>query len=101
MSSPPTLDERIRAIEQLTRIFRADRTLFLGATLLALLFLLAVAVRLLIEGKGSMAEWGTLFGSSGLITLTINRTLQMWTQALRLLASEPIDTGGTEVQGRD
>jgi hypothetical protein len=94
MDSRPTLEDRIKAIEQLTRIFRTDRLLFLVATALALLFLLAVAGRLLIRGQGSMAEWASLFGSSGLITITINRTLQMWTQALRLLSSEPIDGAG-------
>lgn len=94
MDSQPTLTDRIKAIEQLTQIFHTDRLLFLAATALALLFLLAVACRLLITGQGSMAEWASLFGSSGLITITINRILQMWTQALRLLASEPIDGAG-------
>lgn len=94
MDSRPTLEDRIKAIEQLTQIFRTDRLLFLVATALALLFLLAVAGRLLIRGQGSMPEWACLFGSSGLITVTINRILQMWTQALRLLASEPIDGAG-------
>jgi hypothetical protein len=91
MDRPPTLHDRVKAIEQLTQIFRTDRLLFLTATSLALLFLLAVAGRLLVRGQGSIAEWSSLFGSSGLITITINRILQMWTQALRLLASEPID----------
>jgi hypothetical protein len=91
MDERPSLQDRVKAIEQLTQIFRTDRLLFLAATALALLFLLAVAGRLLVRGQGSIPEWASLFGSSGLITLTINRILQMWTQALRLLASEPID----------
>jgi hypothetical protein len=91
MDPRPSLEDRVKAIEQLTQIFRTDRLLFLAATALALLFLLGVAGRLLVRGQGSIPEWASLFGSSGLITLTINRILQMWTQALRLLASEPID----------
>src|SRR5215472_14769508 len=94
MATQSSLDERVRAIKQLTLIFRTDRYFFLAATALALLFLLAVATRLFVRGEGSMAEWASLFGSSGLITVTINRILQMWTQALRLLASEPIDGTG-------
>lgn len=91
MGSPPSLEDRVKAVERLTKVFRTDRYLFLSATCLALLFLLAVAARLLFQGEGSIAEWASLFGSSGLITITINRILQMWTQAVRLLASEPID----------
>src|SRR5262245_45592631 len=93
MATQSSLDERVRAVKQLTLIFRTDRYLFLVATGLALMFLLAVAGRLFVRGQGSLAEWASLFGSSGLITVTINRILQMWTQALRLLASEPIDGG--------
>jgi hypothetical protein len=92
------LADRVAAIEQLTRVFRTDRLLYLTATGLALAFLLLVAARLLIMGEGSRAEWVALFGSSGLITVTINRILQMWTQALRLIASEPIDGARTEAR---
>ena len=42
MDSRPTLEDRIKAIEQLTQIFRTDRLLFLVATAMALLFLLAL-----------------------------------------------------------
>lgn len=94
MGTQSSLDERVRAIQQLTLIFKTDRYLFLFATGLALTFLLAVAGRLFVRGEGTLAEWTSLFGSSGLITLTINRILQMWTQALRLVASESIDGTG-------
>ena len=91
MSSPPSLEDRVKAVERLTKVFRTDRYLFLSATCLALLFLLGVAARMVFEGESSVPAWASLFGSSGLITVTINRILQMWTQAVRLLASEPID----------
>ena len=72
-SQPPSLPDRVKAIEQLTQIFRIDGAFFLVATALALLFLLAVAGRLLIRVQGSMPEWTCLFGSSGLITVTIKQ----------------------------
>jgi hypothetical protein len=99
MGPPPSLDDRLRAVEGLTRVFRLERMAYVTATALSFLALFAVAVRLLIRGQGSLAEWGLLFGSSGLITLTASGLLRMWNQAIRLVASEPVD--GTASGGKD
>jgi hypothetical protein len=85
------LRDRVEAVERLTQLFRVERFLYLGVTAISFLLLVTIAVRIFIQGGAQLAEWGLLFGSSGLITITGNRVLQMWSQALRMVASEPID----------
>ena len=91
MNDPQTLQGRVLAIERLTALFRVERFVYLGVTGVSFLLLIGVAGRMLIQGTAQTAEWVLLFGSSGLITITANRVLQMWTQALRMVASEPLD----------
>ena len=99
MSDPPTLDERLRAIEGLTRVFRLERVAYVTATGLSFLALFALAVRLFIRGESNIAEWALLFGSSGLITVTASGLLRMWNQAIRLVSAEPVD--GAPKGGKD
>ena len=86
------LGQKVMAVNELAKTFRLDRFAYLIATGIAFLFLMAIAIRLLVlVPRVEPIEWVCLFGSSGLVTLTINRMLQMWSQALRLIASEPLD----------
>ena len=91
MASPPVLRDRVEAVERLARLFKVERFVYLGVTGISFLLLLTIAVRIFIQGGAQIAEWGLLFGSSGLITVTANRVLQMWSQALRMVAAEPVD----------
>jgi len=91
MASSPVLRDRVEAVERLAQLFRLERLVYLGVTAISFLLLLTIAVRLLLQGGAQLAEWGLLFGSSGLITVTGSRVLQMWSQALRMVASEPVD----------
>lgn len=79
------LEERIKAIERLTQLFRFERMVYLAVTGLSLVMLIASAVSLLIKEKAGAAELSGLFGSSGLITYTAGRLLFMWSEALRTL----------------
>jgi len=90
MGRPMPLDERLQAVEQLTQIFRIERLAYVGATGLSFLLLFAVAIRMLISGA-SLAQWALMLGSTGLITVTTAGMLRMWNQAIRLVASEPVD----------
>jgi hypothetical protein len=96
MSDQQTLRSRVLAIERLTALFRVERFVYLVVTGVSFLLLIGVAVRMLIQGTAQTAEWVLLFGSSGLITITANRVLQMWSQALRMVASEPVDGIGSK-----
>lgn len=79
------LEERMRAIEQLTQLFRFERMVYLAVTVLSLILLIASASSLLIREKAGPGELSGLFGSSGLITYTAGRLLFMWNEALRIL----------------
>ena len=91
MASPPILRDRVEAVERLAQLFKLERFVYLGVTAISFVLLLTIAVRIFIKGTAQIAEWGRLFGSSGLIPITGNRVLQMWSQALRMVASEPVD----------
>jgi len=90
MGKPMPLEDRLHAVEQLTKIFRIERLAYVGATALSFLLLFAVAIRMLIGGA-SLAQWALMLGSTGLITVTTAGMLRMWNQAIRLVASEPVD----------
>ena len=97
MDSPQSLHNRLEVVERLATLFRIERFVYLAITAISFLLLLGVAVRMFIQDTTQIVEWGLLFGSSGLITITANRVLQIWTQALRMVASEPIDGSSKEV----
>jgi len=85
------LQDRLHAVERLTKLFKLERMVHLGVTSIALLMLLASAGSLIYHGKAEQAELVAMFGSSGLITYTAGRLLHMWNQALRLLASQELE----------
>jgi hypothetical protein len=94
MASPHGLRHRLEAVERLAALFRIERFVYLAITAVSFVLLFGVAARMFIEGTTGIVEWGLLFGSSGLITITANRVLQVWSQALRMIASEPVDGRG-------
>lgn len=96
MASPQMLRNRLDVVERLVTIFKVERFVYLTITVISFLLLFGVAVRMFIQGTAQIAEWGLLFGSSGLISFTANRILQMYSEALRMVASEPIDSGSRE-----
>ena len=89
---PRDIKARMDAVERLTKLFMAERVVYLFGTTIALAMLLFCAISLIVSKKGGIGEALGLFGSGGLISYTGSRLLVMWSQALRLLAGEP--TGG-------
>ncbi len=98
MANPPLLRDRVEAVERLAQLFKLERFVYLGVTAISFLLLVTIAVRIFIQGGTQIAEWGLLFGSSGLITITSSRILQMWSQALRMVASETVDAQDAEAK---
>ncbi len=80
------LEDRIRAVERLVRVFRLERIVYLLVTGLALVMLLTAAVVMLVRSQADVTTLTLLFGSSGLITFSIGRVLRMWDQALRIVS---------------
>lgn len=62
------LEARLAAVERITRLFRLERVVYLGVTVLALAMLLLSAGMLVWKGTAGPAELSMLFGSSGMIT---------------------------------
>ena len=100
MTSPQVLRNRVEAVERLASLFKFERFVYLAVTTISFLLLFGVAIRIFLLGRTEITEWGLLFGSSGLITITANRVLQVWSQALRMVASEPVD-GRTKEGNRE
>jgi hypothetical protein len=98
MPSPESLRGRLEAVERLAALFRVERMVYLSITVTSFLLLFGVAVQMFLHDTTQVVEWGLLFGSSGLITITANRVLQVWSQALRMVASEPVDGTSKETQ---
>jgi len=88
------LEDRLRAVERLTALFRLERMVHLIVTSIALLMLLTSAAVLIFRKQAGPTELTLLFGSSGLITYSASRLLHMWNQALRLLAGQPLEKAG-------
>ena len=84
------ISARMDAVERLTKLFKAERMVYLGVTSISLIILLISAGALLLKGQAGVAELSGLFGSSGLITYSTGRLLLMWNQALRLLAGDTL-----------
>ena len=97
MANSKVLLSRVEAVERLATLFKLERFVYLCVTGVSFLLLFGVAVRMFYQGTTQKTEWVLLFGSSGLITITANRILQMWSQALRMVASESVEEKPKEV----
>ena len=86
---PDDIKARMEVVRELTELFRFERMVYLGVTILSLAMLVGSALSLMIKNQAGTAELTMLFGSSGLITYSTGRLLFMWNEALkRLMPSE-------------
>ena len=79
------LQRRILIIKQLLELFRWERYIYLTITVLSLVLMIVSAIVILLTGEAKLPEIVGLFFSSGGITYTIGRLLQMWNDALKLV----------------
>ena len=82
---PDDLKQRMAVVKELTELFKFERMVYLGVTLLSLAMLVGSALSLMLQGQAGTAEFTILFGSSGLITYSTGRLLFMWNEALKRL----------------
>lgn len=82
------LDQRLKAVERLTALYRLERMVHLIATAVSLLILLGTAGMMIYKGEAGPAELTLMFGSSGLITYTAGQLLRMWDRALSVILPE-------------
>lgn len=81
------LKMRYEIVEKLTKLFKFERMVYLFMTIIALLILLVTITLTIINGAAKTADLTLMFGSSGLITLSIGRLLKMWDQALKTIVT--------------
>ena len=79
------LEDRLEAIRKLTDQFRAERLVYLAVTTGAALLLLISAGVLILRSDASIPALTAIFGSSGLMTVTVARLLRMWERAVGFL----------------
>ena len=79
---------RMRMVERMLAAFRFERFAYLILSFIACLVLLGASVWLF-KSRDTTAALA-IFGSSGVLTLTLARLLYMWNQAWKLVA------GGTK-----
>lgn len=80
-----TQQERLEAIRQLLDMFRLERTVYVIATMVAVLVLITCAVLMLWKRSDKYGEIAGLIGSTGGIAFSTGRLLRMWSDALRML----------------
>lgn len=85
-----TMEERIAAVERVTKLFRAERLAYLFATGLALALLFFNTYLMMRRGGGDNTAYAVMFGSGGMITYSTGQLINMWKQALRVIGGEKL-----------
>ena len=80
-----TIEQRMEVVKKLTELFKFERMVYLGITVVSLLVIISCGIALYIRDQVQFAELSLLFGSSGAITYTAGRLLFIWNEALKRL----------------
>jgi len=81
------IDDSLKIVKELLRMFRVERIVYLCITVICLLVLIFTTGMMLTETKSTddyMAVAG-LLGSSGGVIYTAGRLLKMWSEAIQLI----------------
>ena len=85
------LKERVKAVENLTTLFRVERFVYVGIIIVCLIILLLSVGLALLGGKEKISNQAfitSMFGSGGVITTLTGRLLHMWNKAMELMISK-------------
>lgn len=82
-----SLEEKVKAIRQLLDLFKFERMVYLGITILSLIVLIGCAIYMLGQGNSQVPAVIGMFTSSGGVAYTCGRLLKMWSDAMQLLGS--------------
>ena len=83
LEAPPDWEIRMRMVERMLIAFRPERFAYLSLCVIACVVLLVSSVKLLADGQTTTAY--ALFGSSGVMTVTLGLVLRMWNRAWKLI----------------
>lgn len=84
------LQDRVSAVRDLMRLFRAERIAYLIAAVASVGMIFYFGMQIL-QREPSTSTLTAIAGSGGLISIGMGRLLTMWTQALRLIAGQNVD----------
>lgn len=79
--------KKLSGVKQLVNIFKPERYIYAGVTLISFFILIFSLVYELVKGGGDVFTFTLQFGSTGVITFTTARALKMWNDALEFLNS--------------
>ena len=85
------LENRVRAVERLTTLYRPERLVHMVANIVSLSVLLVSAGVMLYQQEFKSATLTLMFGSTGLIAYTTSQVLRMWDRAISVISPA---TGG-------
>lgn len=89
--SVTSMDDRVRAVERITLLFRAERLIYMSFAIAAFLMLLASLAVALVR-DGSSAGVLAAFGSSGIVAFTSSRVIVMWNKALSIVVTAKVSS---------
>ena len=94
------VDDALRALARLMDLFKFERAVYMGVTVISLIVLFGSAIYMLVSGsEGATPVALGMFGSTGLITYTAGRLLSMWNQAFHLIEKVMHVEEGKNVDG--
>ena len=79
------INDRVRAIKEITSEFRLERFVYLAGTVICLILLLVTVILGLIRREIGSAEVVSMFGSGGGFLVMTGRLLHMWNRAINVL----------------
>jgi hypothetical protein len=82
----PTLGDRVAAIERITALFKWERQVYLVLTTTSALIIISSGVYGLFKNGLDVTVATLMFGSTGLVTLSVARLLTMWNRAIEMVA---------------
>lgn len=85
MSDP--LSERVKVIKEVTQLFWPERFVHLLAASVSALLIVVVAIITFVRGSDP-ASVVILAGSGGVLGVSINRVIHMWSKALMLIMED-------------
>jgi hypothetical protein len=80
------LEQRVKAVERLTALYRPERTVHMIANVVSLVVLLGSASVMLYQQESRSPVLVLMFGSSGLIAYTTSQVLRMWDRAISVIS---------------
>lgn len=80
-----SLDRKVKAIKEVTSLFRLERFVYVSVIIICLIIMIASVVVALFKGKVGIGEITSIFGSSGAISVMTGRLVHMWNRAITLL----------------